>query len=997
MNALQLLGASMLCGALLSQGTAAEQVLTAWENGTSAPSSAGLAGLNVTLNRRASTTDTVGSDDGSYGSFGTGASTAGASFKLQNSLRLTLTLVNNTAGALHLDALRFDFVRRFEGSPKDLLVTYDSGDLGVGPITLFQTNNVAQTVIDSGDYPDYDVLLSGTLADTELAPGETAVFSILADDASAGGKSMLDNLALTGSGVASPPRAPFLSWTAGAGTPDVSTSSVSAVVSVAGSGGVNSAQGSTDGSYGSSVGSAPDVGGSFELFDGDSLAISITNYAAGIVRIDELNLDFNRRLTGSPTDVSVAYEPGDLDDGTTTLGSLSGQGVVESDLADYADLDCELRRYLADITLDQSESAVFRVRVSGASERAAAPAGGVFADFEGKTYGAWKAEGKAFGTGPAKGTLPKQMRVFGMRGRGMVNSFLGQDRSTGSLTSPEFTIENDYITFLIGGGQHRNTALELLVDGRPVRHATGRNSESLRVEAFDVRQLKDKTARLRIVDHNTGGWGHILVDQITFTNTRGTGKARKPAVALDTGLAPEVTDLNAADVSYAKEKEIEYLGKPYISTAPADLKDGIPVGKLGVDGGNRELVLAFAKELAGYTDDQHLTDSLLVSYKGKLLFESYYRRGRQNYPHYQMSITKSYTALALGRAIQLGHFSMDGLHKPVVDFLKEVDRSKIAKGAERITLDNAMHMGSGIRLDGQKVKALKKNPSQLKGQGQVRAYLENTAPIPEKDIAFKYQASDPALAMQVVDAVVPGSAEAFIRTELLGKVGITNYGWQEDLSGLPKSAAGCSMRSRDMLKIGMMLMAGGKWQGKQLIPEAFVKRALSPLAHSYGTSHYGYFWWVDDFKVGDRTYRCPAGRGAGGQFILMFPELELIVVITAHNKGMGTMLQDAPQRIIPAFAETSAPVTPVDDLLFPNSDYDTFDTSLDVGYDQSLRPQFHFTSRKNWLNDPNGMVYYDGEWHMLFQHVAISIALSVPSHVRMVFPVPASRILIGLP
>ena len=52
--------------------------------------------------------------------------------------------------------------------------------------------------------------------------------------------------------------------------------------------------------------------------------------------------------------------------------------------------------------------------------------------------------------------------------------------------------------------------------------------------------------------------------------------------------------------------------------------------------------------------------------------------------------------------------------------------------------------------------------------------------------------------------------------------------------------------------------------------------------------------------------------------------------------------------------------------------YDNFDTYLDIGYDQTLRPQFHFSSRKNWLNDPNGMVYYDGEWHMYFQHVAIA-------------------------
>jgi len=63
-------------------------------------------------------------------------------------------------------------------------------------------------------------------------------------------------------------------------------------------------------------------------------------------------------------------------------------------------------------------------------------------------------------------------------------------------------------------------------------------------------------------------------------------------------------------------------------------------------------------------------------------------------------------------------------------------------------------------------------------------------------------------------------------------------------------------------------------------------------------------------------------------------------------------------------APAAAPDEPVN--------HDNFDTYLDIGYDQSLRPQFHFSSRKNWLNDPNGMVYSDGEWHMYFQHVAIA-------------------------
>ncbi|MDP6633282.1 MAG: serine hydrolase [Phycisphaerae bacterium] len=374
--------------------------------------------------------------------------------------------------------------------------------------------------------------------------------------------------------------------------------------------------------------------------------------------------------------------------------------------------------------------------------------------------------------------------------------------------------------------------------------------------------------------------------------------------AENNGLAPEVTDLNAADVSYGKEKLIEYLDKPYISTAPTKLDDGIPVGKLGADGGDKKKILAFAREIAkGPEDTKHSTDSLLISYKGKLVFESYFRRGRINYPHYQMSITKSYTALALGRAIQLGHLSMEDLKKPVVSFLKDVDKTKLAAGAAEITLDRAMHMGSGIRLDREKVKELRKKPALLKGQRQIQAYMQYSAPIPKKGVKFKYQGSDPAMTMQVVEAVVDGGAKEFIKKELLGKMGITNYGWQADTSGLPKSAAGCSIRSRDMLKMGMLVLSDGKWNGEQLIPKKFIQRATSPIVLSYGTSYYGYFWWINNFKVGGKTHHCKAGRGAGGQFILIFPKLELIVVITAHNKGMGTMLKDAPARVIPAFVK----------------------------------------------------------------------------------------------
>ena len=59
----------------------------------------------------------------------------------------------------------------------------------------------------------------------------------------------------------------------------------------------------------------------------------------------------------------------------------------------------------------------------------------------------------------------------------------------------------------------------------------------------------------------------------------------------ENGLAPEVTDLNAQDVSYEKEKGLPYLKKPFISLAPREKKDQLPVGTLGKDGGDKKLVL----------------------------------------------------------------------------------------------------------------------------------------------------------------------------------------------------------------------------------------------------------------------------------------------------------------------------------------------------------------------------------------------------------------------
>jgi len=375
-------------------------------------------------------------------------------------------------------------------------------------------------------------------------------------------------------------------------------------------------------------------------------------------------------------------------------------------------------------------------------------------------------------------------------------------------------------------------------------------------------------------------------------------------------LAPEATAAEARR-SY---RDIPELNKPFIDAAPKDRKDGILVGELGVDGGNKAMILKLAQEIA---DNKHGSfDSFLIAHKGKLVFESYYSRGRINLPHFQASATKVFTSFVLGRAIQLGYLTMADLDKPLVSFLKDLDPAKFVEGAEKITLNKALTMRSGIRISKEDSEAFEKNPSQLKGQGQVQAFLEHSAPITAASQHFKYQ-FDPNLVTQVIEAVVPGSAKDFIKKELLDKMGITNYSWGPSLSGLPSSGSRASMTSRDMIKWGTLATNKGKWNGEQLVPEAFITKAIHRIVrHSddenfsdhgnISNTGYGYYWWQADMKLGNKNYFSTSARGGGGQYIMLIEALDLMVVVTAYDRDNNT-LQLTAERILPAFIQKAMP------------------------------------------------------------------------------------------
>jgi len=372
-------------------------------------------------------------------------------------------------------------------------------------------------------------------------------------------------------------------------------------------------------------------------------------------------------------------------------------------------------------------------------------------------------------------------------------------------------------------------------------------------------------------------------------------------------IAPEATTSEIA----GSFRDIPHLEEVFINATPANRKDGISVGELGVDGGDKEMILRLARSIA--RNQYGAFNSFLIAHKDKLLFESYYSRGRINLPHPQASATKTYTGLALGRAIQLGYLTMEDLDKPLVSFLKDLDPSKFVEGIANTTLHQALTMTTGIQVSDENREKMQKNPEKLKGQGEVQALFEHSNPITPESKVFRYSAG-PALVMQVIDAVVPGTAKEFLKKEFLDKMGIVNYKWPDAPSGLPQSGWRTSITSRDMVKIGMLALNKGKWKEEQLIPEAFIAKATSSINYTKdnavyfggcnGVSNegYGYLWWNADLKVGDKNYFTANAQGGGGQFIILIEALDLVVVATASSRHPVT-LRMTREIVLPAFTE----------------------------------------------------------------------------------------------
>ena len=324
----------------------------------------------------------------------------------------------------------------------------------------------------------------------------------------------------------------------------------------------------------------------------------------------------------------------------------------------------------------------------------------------------------------------------------------------------------------------------------------------------------------------------------------------------------------------------------YAYRPPPAQADGWATGTLDEVGMDRAGVESFIQAILEMPMDSANAPQIhgfLLAHRGKLVLEEYFHGEHRDRLHDTRSATKSLTSLVAGAAMQAG--APLALTTPVYQLMHGGSFPPGLEARKRaMTLEHLLTMSSGFFCDDNNPDA-PGSEERMMDQREEPDYHRYTMAVPMAfapgDTAI-YCSANPHLALGMVGRAT-GESPMYAFDRLLGEpMRIHRYGWLLDPAGNPFGGGSVNLLPRDFIKLGQLMLNGGTWDGRRIVGSEYATRAASPL-YRIGTRGYGYLWWGMDFPYRSGTVHAYAALGAGGNVVIVIPDLETVIAIQAAN------------------------------------------------------------------------------------------------------------------
>ncbi len=281
-------------------------------------------------------------------------------------------------------------------------------------------------------------------------------------------------------------------------------------------------------------------------------------------------------------------------------------------------------------------------------------------------------------------------------------------------------------------------------------------------------------------------------------------------------------------------------------------------------------------------------NSVIVIKDGKLLIERYYNGAGRDKTHNVRSVGKTFTSTILGIALSDGY--VESIDQTLEDFydLKGYENYDQKKSA--VTLGHLVTMTSGFDGFDFDSESIGNEENMYPTPNWVQLTL-NLPMAKDRNPGdeWAYFTAGIVVLGDILNSSVPGGLEVYADRKLFEPLDIRNYQWQHTPQRVVNTAGGIQLTPLGFAKFGQLYKNGGIWQGRQIVPAAWVAESLRPKLKAFDQYTYSYLWWHSQYEINGDVFPVAYCTGNGGNKIFVFPEHPLVVVVTASAFGKPYM------------------------------------------------------------------------------------------------------------